>query len=207
MKIIATNESAPSIQADAVVVGCYAEGQLQPATAAIDQATGGAITRLVEAKEITGKAGDLTKILVPSGVAALQVVVVGLGEREKLDRRGAFRAAAAPAKLLGSKQRAHVAFFLNDNWDTDLVEAAVCGAMAGCQGQDLYRAEKKLLPFEQISWASTDAKALATGRTLGEAVALARRLVNEPANMIYPETFADAAGKVAAECGLELEVW
>ncbi len=207
MKINATNESATSIQADAVVVGCYAEGQLQPAAAAIDQATGGAITRLIEAKEIAGKAGELTTILVPSGVAATQVVVVGLGQRDKLDRRGAFRAAAAPAKLLASKTRAHVAFYLSDNWDPDLVEAAVCGMMTGCQGQDLYRAEKKLLPLERISWATTEAPALASGQTLGEAVALTRRLVNEPANKIYPESFADAAADVAATCGLEVEVW
>ncbi|HUG66590.1 MAG TPA: M17 family peptidase N-terminal domain-containing protein, partial [Pirellulaceae bacterium] len=207
MKISATNESAASIQADAVVVGCYAKGQLQPAAAAIDKATGGAITRLVEAKDIVGKVGELTNLLVPHGVEAMRVVVVGLGERDELDRRGAFRAGAASAKLLASKPRAHVAFFLNDSWDADLVEAAVCGAMAGCQGQDLYRAEKQLSPFGQISWAATDERVLATGQTLGEAVALTRRLVNEPPNMIYPESFADAAAQVASNCGLEIEVW
>jgi len=207
MKISATNDPATSIQADAVVVGCYAEGQLQPAAMTIDQATGGAITRLIEAKELVGKAGELTKILVPSGVAAMQVVVVGLGEREELDRRGAFRAAAAPAKSLASKPRSHVAFYLNDKWNADLVEAAVCGAMAGCQGQDLYRAEKKLLPFEQISWAAAEVQVLASGQILGESVALARRLVNEPANMIYPESFADTAADVAKKSGLEIEIW
>lgn len=207
MKISATNESASSIQADAVVVGCYSEGRLQPAAMTIDQVTGGAITRLIEAKELVGKAGELTKILVPNGVAAMQVVVVGLGERETMDRRGAFRAAAAAAKLLASKPRSHVAFYLNDQWNADLVEAAVCGAMIGCQGQDLYRAEKKLSPFEQISWAATDAKVLASGHILGESVALTRRLVNEPANMIYPESFADTAADVAKRSGLEIEVW
>ncbi|MDA1055221.1 MAG: leucyl aminopeptidase [Planctomycetota bacterium] len=207
MKMSATNESAASIQADAVVVGCHADGELQPAAATIDQATSGAISRLLEAKEMTGKAGELTRIFVPAGVAAMQVVVVGLGDRGKLDRRAAFQAAAAAAKLLAAKPRTHVAFYLNDNWDPDLVEAAVCGAMAGCQGQDLYRAEKKLSPFQQISWAATGEEALAVGQTLGEAVGLTRRLVNEPANMIYPESFANAAADVATNCGLELEIW
>ena len=55
MKMSATNESAASIQADAVVVGCHADGELQPAAATIDQATSGAISRLLEAKEMTGK--------------------------------------------------------------------------------------------------------------------------------------------------------
>ena len=207
MKICATKESAASIQADAVVVGCYTGGEFQPAAATIDQATGGAITRLVEAKELAGKVGEITKILVPNGVTATQVVVVGLGDRDKLDRRAAFRAAAAPAKQLASKPRTHVAFYLNDQWDRDLVDAAVCGAMAGCQGQDLYRAEKKLTPFEQISWAVESDAALTSGQILGDAVSLTRRLVNEPANMIYPESFADAAADVAKSCGLEIEVW
>ncbi|MEX0820364.1 MAG: leucyl aminopeptidase [Pirellulaceae bacterium] len=207
MKIIATNESAASIQADAVVVGCYEGGELQPAAKSIDQASGGAITRLVEAKEIAGKAGELTSILVPHGVQAMQVVVAGLGARAKLDRCGTFRAAAASAKLLASKQRTHVAFFINDNWDSDLVEAAVCGASIGCQGQDLYRAEKKLFPFEQISWATADDRPLKTGQILGDSVMLTRRLVNEPANKIYPESFADLTAEVATGCGLELELW
>ncbi|MCC7085879.1 MAG: leucyl aminopeptidase, partial [Pirellulales bacterium] len=98
-------------------------------------------------------------------------------------------------------------FYLNDKWNADLVEAAVCGAMAGCQGQDLYRAEKKLLPFEQISWAAAEVQVLASGQILGESVALARRLVNEPANMIYPESFADTAADVAKKSGLEIEIW
>ncbi len=207
MKISATNESAASVQADAVVVGCYADGELQPAATTIDQAAAGAITGLIEAKEIVGKAGELTRILAPSGIAATQVILVGLGARDELDRRGAFRAAAAPAKLLASKQRAHVAFYLNDNWDADLVEAAICGSMTGSQGQDLYRAEKKLLPFEKISWAAAGEPVLSSGQTLGHAVALTRRLVNEPANKIYPESFADVAVDVAAKCGLEVEVW
>jgi leucyl aminopeptidase len=207
MKINATNESAVSIQADAVVVGCYADGELQPAAVAIDHATDGAITRLVKAKEVAGKTGELTTLLVPTGVAATQVVIVGLDEREKLDRRAAFRAAGAAAKLLANKERAHVAFFLDDEWDGELVEAAVCGSMTGCDGQDLYRAEKKLFPIERISWGTANGAALSAGQTLGEAVALARRLVNEPANMIYPESFADAAADVAKTTGLEIEVW
>ncbi|MCA9122651.1 MAG: leucyl aminopeptidase [Planctomycetaceae bacterium] len=207
MRIVATKELATSIQCDAIVVGCYVGGEMQRAAGTIDQATGGAITRLVEVEEISGKVGELTKILVPSGVKATQVIVVGLGDRANLDRRAAFRAAAAPAKLLASKPRSHVAFYLDDHWDGDLLEAAVCGAMLGCQGQDLYRAEKKLTPFEQISWAVQSEAALANGRILGDAVSLTRRLVNEPANKIYPESFADAAADVAQACGLEIEVW
>lgn len=207
MKLSATNDSVASIEADAVVVGCYAGVELSAAAEAINQATDGAIKRLVEATEITGKPNEITKLLAPNGVAATQVVIVGLGDRDKLDRRGAFRAGAAAAKTVALKRREHVAFYLNDNWDAGLTEASICGAMAGCEGQDLYRAERKLFPLERISWAGTDQATIAAGESLGSAVSLTRRLVNEPANKIYPESFADVATNMAKESGLEIEVW
>lgn len=207
MKITATNESPAQINADAVVVGCYADVGLQSAAQQIDVSSDGSLAKLKEAGELSGKSGSVTTILAPAGIAAGQVMVIGLGDRDKLDRRTAYRAAAGASKALGSKQRAHVAFFLSEGWDGDLTDAAICGAINGCQGQDLYRAEKKLLPFDQVSWANVDDSKLSTGRILGEAVALTRRLVNEPANKIYPESFAATASEVAAASKLEIEIW
>ena len=207
MEVIRTSEPAVSIQADAVVVGCHAEGILPPVAKQLDEASGGALTRLVEAKEITGEDGELTQILALSGIAALQVVVVGLGDSDTPDCGGAFRAAASAAKKLAEKQRQRVAFYLDDVWSEQVAEAAVSGAIVGCHGQDLYRAEKKLFPFDELLWAGSENESLQVGRTLGDSVNLARRLVNEPASEIYPESFAQAAADVAGECGLSIEVW
>ncbi len=207
MKLAATTESPTKVNADAVVVGCYADIGLQSAAKQIDEATGGALTRLVDLDELSGKAGSSTRILAPASVVASQVIVVGLGDRDKLDRRTAYRAAASASKELGTKQRSHIAFYISETWDDDLTDAAICGAINGCQGQDLYRSAKKLLPFEQLSWANVDETKLAIGEILGGAVALTRRLVNEPANKIYPESFAAAASEVAAATKLDIEVW
>ncbi len=124
------------------------------------------------------------------------MLIVGLGEREKFNASVAFRAAAAAAKQLAGKKRASVAFFLGDT-KADETEAAVAGAIVGCQGQDLYRAEKKRQPFDEILWSigSDDEKTLAAGVALGESMNLTRRLVNEPPDNIYPETFAAEAAR------------
>ncbi|MBW6513289.1 MAG: leucyl aminopeptidase [Candidatus Syntrophosphaera sp.] len=45
------------------------------------------------------------------------------------------------------------------------------------------------------------------GRIYAEATNLARDLVNEPANVIYPETLADAAKKAALQYGFSIEVF
>ncbi|WP_063857217.1 MULTISPECIES: leucyl aminopeptidase [unclassified Kitasatospora] len=49
--------------------------------------------------------------------------------------------------------------------------------------------------------------ALAAGLRIGEAVLLARDLVNEPGEALTPPEFADRALKIAASSGLECEVW
>lgn len=206
MNITVTNEPVTEVNADAVVVGHFQDSALGGPAAALDQAAGGALARLIESKDITGKHGEVTTLLALAGVAAT-VVVVGLGKREELDRVAALRAASTAAKSLAGRRRDRVAFYLGDGWSNDLVEAAICGATIGCEGQDLYRAEKDLHPFGELLWSATDAATVTSARALAEGVSLTRRLVNEPASVIFPESFAQRAQQVATDCGLEIEIW
>ena len=206
MKVSHTGGSATEIDADAVVLGLFSDSPLPAPAAAVDRATGGLITRLVEAKEVSGKAYELTPLWSPAGVAAPLVLLVGLGPREDFDRGVAFRASSAAARHLAGKPRNKAAFFLGEAW-TPITESAVAGALVGCQGQDLYRADKKRHRLGELLWPASDEGSLAAGGLLGEAVNLARNLVNEPPQELYPATFADRAAKVARTCGLELEIW
>ena len=56
----------------------------------------GAIRELIERKEFTGKAYETAPLLVPVGQAK-QVLVVGLGKRDKFDAGMAYRASTAAA--------------------------------------------------------------------------------------------------------------
>lgn len=207
MKLSATDDSLTKVQADAVVIGVYENEPFSGAAAEFDEASGGQLSRLKESKDITGKSAETVTLLTPSGIASDRVVIVGLGRHEELNRRHAFNAAAAAAKSLAGQQRQRVVFYLSDGWKGDLVETGVCGSMVGCRGQDLYRAEKKLHPFEEVAWAGATAESVAAGQVFGESVNLTRRLVNEPASEIYPESFAARAEEVAKDAGLEIEVW
>lgn len=207
MRIDAVASPVTNTTADAVVIGWHSAGQQSAAATAVDRAAAGLIGRLVEQKELSGKPYDVTPLYGLPGVQAPLVLVVGLGDRDNVDRKTAFRAAAAAARHLGGKQRGDVAFFLDDGWPADQTESGVCGALAGCVGQDLYRAEKKRLPFERLLWSGGEAAGVDRGRILGEAVNLTRRLVNEPPQNIYPESFAERAKAEAAACGLSIEVW
>jgi leucyl aminopeptidase len=197
---------ATETAADAVVVGVFQDAPLTGPAAEVDAAVGGAVRRLVERKELTGRAYQTAQLLVPIGQAQ-QALVVGLGKKEAFDGGAAFRSTATAARQLAAKPRLHVAFFLDDNWPADWTESGVAGALVGCQGQDLYRAEKSRHPFAALWWSGGSDTAIANGRILGDAMNLTRRLVNEPADAIYPETFAARAAEVAAHNGIEAEIW
>ncbi|HPM82323.1 MAG TPA: leucyl aminopeptidase [Candidatus Anammoximicrobium sp.] len=207
MIISPTDLEVTDLEADAIVVGVDAQGTLTKEAQEVDVATGGMLARLVTQEEISGKLGKVTVILSPPGVKAGQVAVVGLGESRQFGRGQAFRAAAAAAKRLAERPRRRVAFFLGDGWTEQQVESGVCGAMVGCQGQDLYRSEKNLHAIEEILWDDAYEAVLTSGQILGESINLTRQLVNEPPSRIYPESFAAEAEKFAEESGLEIEVW
>ncbi len=207
MKISPTDAKVVEVEADAVVVGVDAEGALTKESREIDAVCGGLLTRLVKCEEISGKLGKVTLLHGVTNVRAPLVAVVGLGGSQAFGRGEAFRAAAAAAKRLAEKLRKRVAFFLGDGWTEGQVESGVCGAMAGCRGQDLYRSDKSLHAFEEILWDDTYETVLSSGKILGETVNLTRQLVNEPPSRIYPESFAAEAEKFAEEYGLGIEVW
>ena len=207
MKIAPLNTDIASLTADALVVGVSEKDAFSPTATAVDDATGGVLTRLREQEEITGKANEITRILAPAGLSVGQLVIVGLGPCDKQDRGVAHRACGAAAKAIAGKARDTVAFCLGENWSDDVVASAISGAIAGCQGQDIHRQEGKLFPFKSIEWQGASTDAIATGQALGEAVNYTRLLVNEPPNYIYPETFTARVSESAAAAGLEVEIW
>jgi len=207
MKLQSTSASVTQIDADAVVIGIFDDKQLGPAAEAVNAATGGQLAKLLEANEFCGKRYELLPLLAPVGVKARQVLVVGLGEKVKFDGGMAYRTAAAAAKCLATKARPTVAYFLDAADAPVLVENAICGAMVGCQGQDLYRKEKKVHPPTTILWSGVGEASLSRSKTIGESINLTRLLVNEPAEEIYPESYVAKAEEVAKETGLQIEVW
>ena len=204
MQIQSTDVSPVDLQANAIVVGVFEDGSLNDAAGEIDEASGRVISRAIESKDASTKAYSVTPFLGLSGISSQVVTLVGLGQRERQDRGTLFRAAGAAAKSLARQPREHVGFYLEGG---ESIADSICGAITGCTGQDLYRQEKDLHPFESVSWHSATDQDTRVGRILGDAVNLARRVVNEPPRTMYPEAFADVASEIARESGLEIEIW
>ena len=207
MKISTTSTPVSSIAADAVVVGIYQDEPLNGAAAQLDEANGSVISDLMQREEFSGKKNQLLTLHALGSIEAKQVVLLGLGKKDSLDTATTFQACGSAAKSLAAKARGAVAFYLDADWDASLAESAVCGAIVGCVGQDLYRAEKNLHCFEELCISGIDDSTLEQAVAIGESINYTRDLVNGPPQDIYPESFADSTKAMAEECGLQIEIW
>jgi leucyl aminopeptidase len=206
MNVIASTESAAQINCSALVVFTYEGALLSGSAADANTATNGLLQRLYERGEIDGKLGRTSLLHDLPGLSARSLLVVGAGVQAKFDAGAAFRLGGTALKRLADRPRDKVVFDWN-NVDPRIATSGICGAINGCVGQDLFRAEKNLKPIGELVCCGATPAAVERGVTVGEGMLLTRELVNLPPNYMYPESFALRAKQVADACGLELEIW
>jgi len=208
------------IKVGAAIVNLF-EGVQHPggATGAVDQALGGAITRLIAEGEIKGKLNEITLIHTLGKMEAERVVVLGLGKQEKFTLDSIRTAMAESCKFLrklGVKQAA-----------TIVHGAGIGGMEAGKAAQALtegcilglytfrkhitkepeYREIEELLIVEHDgSKHAALEQGVRRGRILAEATNCARDMINEPANYMTPSDMAEVARGVCEKYGLECSI-
>lgn len=201
-----------------LVLFLAANGKLPGPVTELDAALGGAITKLRERGDFTGKLGEMVDLFHAPGVAAERICLVGLGDAGALNLQRIEKAAMSAVRRISARASVTAAFALPELPGgvslPDAVQILACSAEVGAVGQALYRAEKdryRLAGVEivvpSVANLGSLENAAGRGQILGEATNLARELVNlAPADM-YPETFADRAVVVARETGLRCEVF
>jgi leucyl aminopeptidase len=201
------------IDADAVVLGAYEDKSLPAATAEVDAASGGAIRRLLEAGDVSGKPGTVNRLFHLAGVKAPRVLLVGLGEPRKFDAARYHKACAEAAKALASGPARRVASFLPElelagrdaAWRS---RQAAVAADAACYRYTATVKPKNGAGLEELLLPAAAGEAvLAQARGIAAGVKLARELGNLPPNICNPGYLADTARRIAAEeSGVTAEV-
>jgi leucyl aminopeptidase len=191
---------------DALVLPISESWSTSPNVLALDRATQGWFRKVMESGEVSTKPNKVTSLIEPQGIPTRLLTLVGIGPEATSNCNIFFRAAGAAMRTLASKPRGRVRFAGFDSSPL-LVRAAITGAMVGAQGQDLFRAEKNTVAPEIIEWCGSNESQLWAGEAIGNAVNLARDLVNQPPNILYPESFVERATQVAELAGFQIEVW
>jgi leucyl aminopeptidase len=205
-------EFVPSPSPAAALVAFAAEGEgLAQSLETLHGRLGGAIGRLLALGRFKGGKGQTQVLAAPHGVEAPFVVLVGTGPADAFDDL-ALEAAAAQAfhavKLTGVTALAYEAQGLTAE------RAARIGFALRLASYRFDRYLTKEKPeskssIEKIEIAAADPKAakaaFADLSALADGVILARDLVSEPPNILYPASFAERCEKLA-ELGVEVEV-
>jgi leucyl aminopeptidase len=209
-------------ESPALVVNLF-EGVQEPggATGAVDQALGGAIRDLIAGGDFRGKRQEIA-VLYPAGaIPARRVILVGLGKEEKFDGEAIRQAAAAAAKRalsLGATTLHTVVHGAGAGGrsPSEAAQAVVEGTLLGLYRFDELKTQQEeehpeLEKLVLVEFDGSKQEALArgaqAGQVIAESVALARDLVNRPANVASPAHIAAVAEKMAKESGLGAQIF
>ncbi len=200
-----------------VLVTFCAEGlKFGPATQKALTPIGDLHRRAAAADRFTGKNGSVLEIVAPSGLNVPRLVIVGTGkERELKDRDliklggvaiGRVPAAAAQATILAE--------FGAGALKADQIADLVLGARLRVYRFDRYKTKRKEdderpskveVNFACVNPAAAQKAWGAHAEGLADGVVWARDLINEPANILYPNEFARRASALR-KLGVLVEV-
>ena len=198
----------PALPKNGVLVLPLAEGAALAGLAReAEEATGGLLSRALEAAGFKGRKGQATTLWAVGNWT--KVIAVGLGKDADIGAEAAEAAGGALAPALAQDREAVVAA---DALEPALAARIGFGLLLRAWRFDRYRTkqkeeEKQKLERVAIATASTTAAktAFAPLRAIADGVFLTRELVSEPPNVLTPAEFADRC-KGLERLGVEVEV-
>lgn len=180
----------------------------------LDRALGGALGRLLKKEDFKGKKDQQVSLSTLGRLKADRLVVIGLGDAEKLSPGDVRTFAAKAARAANADKAKRLVLALPEGLESRLREIAE-GLELGAYRFTKYltgdRKPKAALEHVSICLEGkvpSDAKErVQYGQHIAEGVNLARDLSNEPPNVLYPDTFTAIAQKTAKEVGLSIQVF
>ncbi|MEX6633671.1 leucyl aminopeptidase [Hyphococcus lacteus] len=200
----------------AIVIPVFEDGGKPKAYDDLDKITDGALERAVKAAGFKAKKGKTLEIVAPSGINNSRIILIGAGPSKTFSLLDAEALGGnASAKLLGGSDKAGVIAltgFAVKGVDAGEMAARIGhGARMKTYRFDKYRTkeekdDKPSLTKVTISTTATSAKTQYTALDkIGDGVFLTRDLVSEPANILFPESFAKRCQELS-KLGVKVKV-
>src|ERR1700720_1560716 len=173
------------------------------------------VGRAAATNQFKGKSGSTLDILAPEGLKASRLIVVGAGKLSAIKDKDFLKFGGAAAGKLGAGADAVtiIAELPSGEMKPDQAAAVASGVRLAAYKFDRYKTKKK--DGEEaglradVSLAVGDVaaarKAFAPGAHIVDGVIMARELVNEPPNVLYPAEFARRASQLR-KLGVNVEI-
>jgi len=170
----------------------------------------GGIERAAEVAKFTGKAGSSLDILAPARTVYDRVLVFGLGDETDAAKTDWMKLGG---QILGKAGAGKTTVLFDvDGASGEAAAALALGLRLRAYSFDRYKTKKKddeEKTSDEIAIAVADEAAAKAAwkvqNAIADGVTIARNLVNEPANVLYPEEFAKRASELK-EVGVDVEV-
>jgi leucyl aminopeptidase len=173
------------------------------------------IKRAAATNAFKGKSGSTLDILAPEGIKAPRLIVVGTGKPSEIKEKDFLKFGGVIAGKLnaGSDAVTVIAELSDDAMPPDSTAAIASGIRLRAYKFDRYKTKKKEgengVVRAEVSIVVGDVavakKAFAPGSHIVDGVIIARELVNEPPNVLYPEEFARRASQLR-KLGVDVEI-
>lgn len=183
-----------------LIVFCDDGLKLGPATRRLLGAATGLVQRAAEADHFTGKSGSALELVAPEGLKIARLVVVGIGKPKDIKAADVLKLGGAAMGRVPSAvgEATIVAEYPTGAMDADTVADLALGARLRAYVFDRYKTKRKEGEEKPLAAKVTFAvaepaaarRAWAVREAIADGVVLARDLVNEPANILYPDEFA-----------------
>jgi leucyl aminopeptidase len=173
------------------------------------------VKRAAVTSRFKGKSGSVLDLLEPEGIKIQRLIVIGAGKTSELKEKDFLKfGGALTGKLNGGSETVMVMAELPDGAMRPEQAAAIgTGVLLRAYKFDRYKTKKKdseegalradiLLAVDDVAAAR---KTFAPDSSLVDGVNLARDLVNEPPNVLYPEEFARRAAQLR-KLGVQVEI-
>ncbi len=174
------------------------------------------VARAAKAERFTGKSGSALELILPEGLKVTRLVVIGAGKLAELKSNDFVKlGGAAMGKLPTSATEATIFAELpggamRADRAANLALGVVLRAYAFDRYKTKHKEDEKPPASRRVTIAVADAatarSAYARRGAVAEGVLMARDLVNEPANVLYPEEFARRARSLR-KVGCAVEVF
>ncbi len=182
----------------------------------LDSATNGAITKLLEAEQFSGKASEMAEFLSPAGLDFDRIILVGLGDKKSITADCFRNACGNLSKFKGLINSKKAVFYFDGFTDKHYFQASLEGYLLGGfklldykTGDDAVSKVK----LKEITFATSDSKirrkmesAVEKGLIIAEGQCLVREFSETPGNYLTPTIFAQKAQKLSRKYGLSCSI-
>src|SRR6516164_2562702 len=177
-------------------------------------ASGDLLARAAAAESFNGKSGSALEIVAPSGLDLARLVVLGVGKARDLKEQDFLKlGGVAMGKIPASATAATIIADLPSGVKPEQAADLALGVRLRAYAFDRYKTKRKeeeqrakeIKVAIAVASVSPVEKAFAARDAVADGVALARDLVNEPANVLYPDEFARRAAGLK-KLGIQVEV-